>query len=84
LLDLAEEVSFDREDGEGEIDFYTVNDDTAKLAWAAAALFLKKFALANGIKLTTREELNNFANFFFNTRLLRYWKEAEKSVYSLN
>jgi hypothetical protein len=83
LLDLAQEVCFDRGDGEyqeaGDDDEYDVNEDTAELAHAAGALSIKNFALANGIKLTTREELNNFANFFFfNTELLRYWKGTEK------
>jgi hypothetical protein len=87
-LDLAWDVSWDLGDGQGEYDDddYDVNEKTAELAQAAAAISVKKFALANGIKLTTREELNIFANFFFNTRLLRYWKgsesDCEKSVYS--
>jgi hypothetical protein len=82
LYDLAWEISFDRGDGErGEYD-YTINEDTAELAQAAGALSLKNFAQTNGIKLTTPEDLTNFANFFFNTQLLRLWKGAEKSVYS--
>jgi hypothetical protein len=88
LLDLAWDVSSDRGDGQGEYDDdgYEVNEETEGLGRAAAALSVKKFALANGIKLTTREDLKNFANFFFfNTELLGYWKRAaEKSVYSLN
>jgi hypothetical protein len=76
---------FDRGDGEGAIDDdeYTVNEDTAELAEAAGALSLKNFAQTNGIKLTTPEDLTNFANFFFNAQLLRYWMGVEKSVYSL-
>jgi hypothetical protein len=85
LLRLAKEISSDRGDGDFDMaeDGYDVNEETAELAEAAGALSLKKFALANGIRLTTREDLNSFANFFFNTELLRYWKEVEKSVYSL-
>jgi hypothetical protein len=80
LLDLAWDVSWDHGEGLDTYDDYYVNEDTAELARAAAALSVKNFALANGIKLTTHEELINFANFFFlfNTRLLYYLKDAEQ------